>query len=81
MTQEERDWMYDTAYRLDSSKRFSWSELADQIKRRRMNGSSRIVVLNGDVLEEIAERIRDITEKDGSRLVQGIKNWPSAARK
>lgn len=73
MTQEERDWMYDTAYRLDSLRRFSWRELARVIKRSALEGRGSTVVMNGDVLEGIASRIRDITEKDGSRLLTQAK--------
>lgn len=76
MTQEERNWMYDTAYRLDSLRRFSWSELADQLKRLRVKRGGRTVVMNGDVLEGIADRIRDIAERDGSKLIQGTRSSP-----
>lgn len=73
MTQEERNWLYDTAYRLDSLRRFSWSELANAIKCRRVKGRGHIVVMNGDVLEQIAEKIRDVAQRDGSRLISQAK--------
>lgn len=69
MTQDERNLLYDIAYQFDCLRRFSWRGLARALKQLEVRDRGSTVVMNGAALEKIAERIREITERDGSKLV------------
>ena len=72
MTQEDRNWMYATAYRLEGLRRRTCRELLAEIRKSPSAVKGRmVVVMDAEVLEKIADRIRHITERDGEKLITG----------